>query len=194
MHRPCCVFTAVAALQMADSRGDRSRQTPEDEFLNVGEASPSRPHALDSRLLVIVSLTYWVIFWTLNGLDKFLHSTDFGVFHWYGNNREKQFDAYFLSMNIPASWAKPVLFFAGVWELLVGFLFLATLIGTFLRAIGAVTIRVSSFGFVMAGSTLVFFSAFDIVSGDRRELLEHGLYLMFIILTWMIVSAQQRRL
>ena len=58
-------------------------------------------HALDSRLLVIVSLTYWVIFWMLNGLDKFLHSTDFGVFHWYGNNREKTIRRVFPQYEYP---------------------------------------------------------------------------------------------
>ena len=181
-------------MQVPDSRTALSRQTPRDEFLDAGEPPPSRAHALGSRLLVIVFLTYWVIFWTLNGLDKFLHSTDLGIFHWYGKNRENQFGAYFVNMNIPASWVEPTIFLAGVWELLVGILFLATLAGTFLQATDAITIRLSSFGFVMASSTLVFFSAFDIVSGDRRELLEHSLYLMFIFLTWMIVNAQHRRL
>ena len=39
----------------------------------------------------------------------------------------------------------------------------------------------------MGAFTFIAFSVFDIISGDRAELLEHGIYLGLIILSWLVV-------
>ena len=35
--------------------------------------------------------------------------------------------------------------------------------------------------------TFTGFSAFDVIAGDRLELLEHGIYLSMIILSWFVI-------
>ena len=149
---------------------------PNGRLVNVGGVSTLKWPA-------VLALLYWAVFWTFNGLDKFLNGgTDLGLLHWHGKDRDSQFGGYFANVGIPEGWVTPVLWFAGAWELAVGGLFVAT----FVRPAAQ---RVMTLGFTMAALSLTAFSAFDIVAGDRRELFEHGLYMAILLLSWQAVSS-----
>ena len=153
---------------------------------------PSREASPGIRLIAPVALGYWAVFWTFNGLDKFLNRTEIGPLRWYGKLREEQFNAYFSNMDIPQGLTMPVLVFAGVWEITVGMLFLGALCCAATRLCGAATALFLPAGFAYAGVTLIAFSAFDIVSGDRGELIEHGLYMTLLLVSWTAVCVSRR--
>lgn len=123
---------------------------------------------------------YWGVFWVMNGLDKFLNRMDLGLFAWHGKDRTNQFTEYFTRMDVPVDAINPVLFFAGIWELLVAVpLFYA--MSLILRGMESVkSERIMTWGYVLAALTMIAFSGFDVIAGDRAELREHGLYLALL--------------
>ncbi len=129
---------------------------------------------------------YWALFWVMNGLDKFLNRSDVGPFNWYGKDRTEQFGGYFERMNLSGEFIDLTLYFAGIWELIVAVpLVVATFVLLF-RPSAKLTGRMLTMGFVLTGLTLIGFSVFDVIAGDRAELREHGLYLalMFVCCIW----------
>jgi len=68
-----------------------------------------------SRLLVL----YWLLFWLMNGLDKFLHRSDVGIFTWHGKDRSNQFGGYFTNSGLSAEWINTLLYCTGIWELVI---------------------------------------------------------------------------
>ena len=131
----------------------------------------------DNPLAAIV-MVYWGVFWLMNAADKVLNRTDLGPFTWHGKDREAQFGSYFADMDLPASMVGPTLHFAFLWEIVAGTLFLAALARP-----GLLTAA-----FAVSAITFIGFSAFDVVSGDRAELLEHGTYMVLLLVGWKVVG------
>ena len=135
-----------------------------------------------TRPLGYIALTYWFVFWLLNGLDKFMHGVSVTIlgqplFTWFGKNRLEQFGKYFDRMEIPHDGIGPLLGTCGVLELGVAALFGMTLLGTrnFEHWLGA--------AFSSCALMFIGFSAWDVVAGDRAELLEHGTYVGVVFMT-----------
>jgi hypothetical protein len=124
-----------------------------------------------TRPLGYIALAYWFLFWLLNGLDKFMHgATVTPLFTWFGKDRAEQFGKYFDRLDLPANGIAPL-------ELAVAALFAVALLSTrqFETWLGA--------AFAACALMFIGFSAWDVVVGDRAELLEHGTYLGVVFIT-----------
>lgn len=147
------------------------------------------------RPLGHVALVYWCLFWLLNGLDKFAHGAGvsaFGVklFTWYGKDRSEQFGRYFDRLELPHEGIAPLLSFCGVAELGVAALFAAALVDARRFETWAAA------AFSACALMFVGFSVWDVVVGDRAELLEHGTYLgvVFVTAAFVAFTRSQRSL
>ena len=126
---------------------------------------------LSSRSLL---LAFFTMFWLFNGLDKFLNRLPF----WYGDAREAKFIGYFAHIHLPPWLALTTLYSFGVVEILVGVSFLYALLRRHTQsAVSQISFKVS---------VLIFFtySIGDIIFGDRAELLEHGTYIILILVSF----------
>jgi len=126
-----------------------------------------------------VLVVYWAIYWLMNGLDKFLNRKDLGIFTWYGKDRTEQFSGYFSNSAIPESWINSLLYLVGFWEILI-FLCLAKSLSTLMRHSQFDT-EWLKLGMNLGAITFVIFSFFDVIFGDRAELLEHGTFLILVV-------------
>ncbi len=129
-----------------------------------------------TRPLGYVALLYWFLFWLMNGLDKFMHGVSVSLggaslFTWSGKDRSEQFTKYFDKLDLPHDGIAPLLGTCGALEIGVALLFGATLLAgrSFELWLGR--------AFAASASMFVGFSMWDVVAGDRAELLEHGTYL-----------------
>lgn len=144
------------------------------------------PGSQGAVLLQAVAIGYWLAFWAMNGLDKFLNRTDLGAFTWYGKDRSAQFSEYFERLGWAPEAIPPLLAWTGAWELAIA-LPLAMGLGLVITGRWATRrIRLIDWGFVLSAVTLIGFSVFDVVAGDRAELREHGLYLALLMICWLI--------
>ncbi|PCI85506.1 MAG: hypothetical protein COB24_12710 [Hyphomicrobiales bacterium] len=118
---------------------------------------------------------FWLVFWLFNGLDKFLYQTDMGVLTWYGKDRGWQFLTYITNMELSANLVGPILWFAGIWEVAISLFFAIFL----WLQIFSKNRNLNIYNAALKISLLTFtgFCAFDIVVGDRAELLEHSIYI-----------------
>lgn len=143
-----------------------------------------------TRPLGTLALVYWLGFWLLNGLDKFMHGATVSVggaplFTWFGKDRLEQFTKYFDRLMLPHEGIAPLLSLCGAVELFVAGLFAITLVGGrhFESRLGA--------AFVACTLMFMGFSAWDVVAGDRAELLEHGTYLGVTFITAAFLAVTQ---
>ena len=167
---------------------DAHRAESDGEDIRAGSVTVearAEPWSHD-RSMALIAVGYWMLFWLLNGLDKFLNRTDLGLFAWYGKDRTEQFTGYFERLDVPVHLIDPILYFAGVWEILVAAPLLAALVLLRQRGANARLNRVVGWGFILSGITLIAFSAFDVVAGDRAELREHGLYLVVLLVSYLL--------
>lgn len=128
--------------------------------------------------LAATVIVHWGLFWAMNAADKVLNGTDLGLFTWHGKDRGAQFGPYFADMGLPTGLTGPVLHFAFLWEAVAGALFLAALARPHLLTAA----------FVVSAVTFTGFSAFDVVAGDRAELLEHGTYMALLLVGWKVAG------
>ena len=140
-----------------------------------------------SRLFIF----YWAMFWLMNGLDKFLNGKQVLFFTWYGKNRDMQFGDYFMKISVPESWLQPLLYLTGVWEILI-FIPLAITLFEHVRysKLDVQWFKISMF---WGGATFVAFAFFDIIFGDRAELLEHSTFLILTGVTYHLVLTYSPR-
>jgi uncharacterized membrane protein YphA (DoxX/SURF4 family) len=115
-----------------------------------------------------------VIFWLLNGLDKFFNYPKF-----FGKTRAGSFVEYFSRLDLPDWLALVVLDGIGWLEIILGISFF---IGLFIlrrtRKLTLINLEISLLAFLG-------FSIADIMFGDRKELWEHGTYTILIIISYL---------
>lgn len=129
-----------------------------------------------TRPLSWIALAYWFVFWMMNGLDKVLHGVQVKlggvhIFTWFGKDRNEQFGKYFDRMELPPEAITSLLSFCGLCEFAVAALFAGALL-----SVRHFEFWLSS-AFAATGIMFIGFSMWDVVAGDRAELLEHGTYL-----------------
>ena len=147
--------------------------------------NPSQPSNSSFRTIFNFSLpaiivVYWAVFWLLNAADKILNRTSLEFFTWHGKDRTAQFSQYFTDMNMPLVLVEPTLYFAFVWELVVGILFMMAISRP----------QLLSKAFALSAITFIGFSAFDVIAGDRAELLEHGTYMALLLVSWKVLNRE----
>lgn len=170
--------SAEPGFPRADRAAERGPQTRGSFFIADAAAA--------QRALTAVALGYWAVFWIMNGLDKFLNRTDIGWIYWYGKDRSEQFGEYFSRLELAPGAIDGLLAFTGVWEFVVAAPFIAALATLFFRPAFRFAQPFIYWGYFLTGLTLIGFSVFDVIAGDRAELREHGLYLalMFVCCLW----------
>ncbi len=140
--------------------------------------------------LGFLALGYWCMFWTLNGLDKFLNRTDIGLLTWYGNDRDEKFAMYFDRLGMSDSAVNPVLMFAGVWELAAAAVCLIAMIAFYKGAPMAEKMEKANQAIIISAITFIGFCIFDVVVGDRAELLEHSTYIGVVIVSYILLALE----
>jgi len=159
---------------------------------------------------------FWAIFWGFNGLDKYFNGASTPgaaiavlkdgagakamTVHpieprgFFGVTRDQTFAAYFARLGLGRGVSLVVLHIIGVFEIVLGAMFLALLIWSVLpyrlrdRRSGPMglfqdrTIHRLAFKGGIAVFTL--FALGDILFGDRSELWEHGTYMVLCLITY----------
>lgn len=135
-------------------------------------------------------LGYWAMFWLLNGMDKYLCRTDLGFITWFGNHRNEKFTMYFDRLGMSEAWVSPTLIFAGVWELAITGLCIAAMLAIHNQM--NLAARMRRFHWAIGGTIITFmgFCLFDVVVGDRAELLEHSTYIGVAIISYILLALE----
>ena len=139
-------------------------------------------HLLNRPIITVIA-GYWAMFWMMNALDKIFARQDLGFVVWYGNHRVEKFTMYFdrLGYGPDSVWA--TLIFAGIVEAAVACMFLWALYKIAKNQPGAIRLNDRA----IAASIIVFFgfAVFDVVVGDRAELLEHSTYVGVLLVSYL---------
>lgn len=140
----------------------------------------------------LLALAFWAQFWLLNGLDKFLMRTELPFLIWFGRDRQDQFSNYFTRIGIDDSWVKPVLNSAGILEMITGLICVVCII--MLYKSNSVVDKRNAVIYALGSSAVLFigFCAFDVIVGDRAELLEHSTYIGVIMACYIVALVESR--
>jgi len=120
----------------------------------------------------ITLLTFWTLFWLLNGLDKFFNSPTF-----FGVTRDEKFINYFASLALPANLALFTLYTFAILEVLLGLSFLHSLLN---RRAPAILTKIN---FKLSMCLWIIFISGDILFGDRLELWEHSTFMVLSVVS-----------
>lgn len=140
------------------------------------------------RPITLVIVTYWFFFWFLNALDKFLCRQDIGLLHWWGNDRIEKFTMYFDRLAIDPSGVYPTLVFAGIVELCAAAAFFHA--GQRLASGRPGAARLADLSIALSIGIFLGFAMFDVVVGDRAELLEHSTYVGVLLISYLAIAAE----
>lgn len=143
--------------------------------------------ALRQPITAIV-IAFWFCFWLLNALDKFLARQDIGFVFWWGNHRVEKFTMYFDRLALDPAFVPVTLVFAGLVEFAAAGLFVVAGVRLVQGKPGA-AYRTD---LAIAASVAVFlgFAVFDVIVGDRAELLEHSTYIGVLLVSFLAVAAE----
>ena len=148
----------------------------------------SKPVMLERAIVL-----YWFLFFLMNGLDKYLIGRDLLLFRWFGKERTGQFSSYFARADLPHEWIDTAIYAVGAWEIALALFFLAAGFNLLRRNREQQGRNSMISGLVLAVLTLTVFSVFDVIAGDRGELLEHNIYLGMVILSWFVITYRRDR-
>jgi len=126
-------------------------------------------------------LVFWLLFWLFNVIDKFVAQP---VFLWAGKDRLAQFRDYFSSIGLESPGVALTFF---IFVLLLEILALVLLTVALLQLVHEENVKARAWFFWGTFVGLVIFSFFTIgdqVFGDRKELLEHTIYWVSLIVSW----------
>ncbi len=142
------------------------------------------------KSLGFMILGYWAMFWLLNGMDKFLCRTDLGFMTWFGNHRYEKFTMYMERLGLSEAFVSPTLIFAGLWEFAITALCLLAM-AAFLKPT-SLTTRMKHIYRAMGGTIVTFmgFCLFDVIVGDRAELLEHSTYIGVAVISYILLALE----
>ena len=136
---------------------------------------------LEGRLIRFAIVGFWLLFWLLNSIDKFINKP---TFLWVGTDRVTQLVEYFSSIGIEnVNIALASLVFISVFEI-AATLFIAYSLWNLLKK-NAKRARLWFFWGTLTGlGIFTFFAVGDQVFGERGELLEHTIFLIAILISW----------
>lgn len=140
------------------------------------------------RPITLVIVAYWFFFWILNALDKVLARHDIGFLRWWGNDRIEKFTMYFDRLMLDVSGVYPTLLFAGIVELAVAGVFLHA--GMRLASGGPGAARLADRAIALSIAVFLGFAVFDVIVGDRAELLEHSTYVGVLLISYLAIAAE----
>ena len=158
---------------------------------------------------ITIIITFWGLFWLLNGLDKFFNgsfqpnlepfstnsvlispdgenkviyeSHPMETVGWFGINRDAKMIGYFNRLGLNKQIALACLYFLATIEILIGLGFIYALFSKEKRS------KVIRLTFKISMSVFFAFSIFDILVGDRMELWEHGTFLILATIHYVYI-------
>jgi len=111
------------------------------------------------------------------------------MFHWWGNYRHPKFcNIYFTRMGWDCKWVAPTLHFAGIVEVSVGLIHIAVLMCLVYSSKSFY--KYSRYACICGMSIFLAFEIFDVIVGDRMELLEHWTYTVAYIVTMILLECE----
>lgn len=138
--------------------------------------------------IAFVIVVYWFAFWLLNALDKILARQDLGILRWWGNDRVEKFTLYFDRLMVDSWLVTPTLMFAGIVEIAVAILFATAMIGIAKSQSGC--FQRANQGIAASIAVFLGFAIFDVIVGDRAELLEHSTYVGVLLISYLAIAAE----
>ncbi|MCR9056068.1 MAG: hypothetical protein NXI02_01920 [Rhodobacteraceae bacterium] len=143
-------------------------------------------HALRQPITAVV-IVFWFFFWLLNGLDKFF-APECRFRSLVGNHRVEKFTMYFDRLALDPALVEATLIFAGLVEFgAAGFFVWAAI--KLLRGEPGVAYR-TDLAITVSIAVFLGFTIFDVIVGDRAELLEHSTYIGVLLVSFLAVSAE----
>jgi len=158
---------------------------------------------------ITIIITFWGLFWLLNGLDKFFNgsfqpnlesfstktvlvspdlknkiiyeSHPMETVGWFGVNRDSKMIGYFNRLGINKQIALTCLYFLASLEILIGLGFIYALFSKENRN------KIVRFTFKISMAVFFGFSIMDILFGDRMELWEHGTFLILATIHYVYI-------
>ena len=158
---------------------------------------------------ITIIITFWGLFWLLNGLDKFFNGSfqpnlepystktvlvnpDFKTkiiyeshpmetIGWFGINRDAKMIGYFNRLGLNKYFALACLYFLASIEICIGLGFIYSLFSKEKRH------KIVRLTFKISMAVFFGFSIFDILFGDRMELWEHGTFLILATIHYVYI-------
>ena len=158
---------------------------------------------------ITIIITFWGLFWLLNGLDKFFNgsfqpnlesfstqtvlvSPDFNnkiiyeshpmeTVGWFGVNRDAKMIGYFNRLGLNKQIALTCLYFLATVEIFIGIGFIYALFSREKRN------KIVRFTSKISMAVFFGFSIMDILFGDRMELWEHGTFLILATIHYVYI-------
>ena len=136
-----------------------------------------------NNLIRFVILFYWSLYWLFNSIDKLIGGSQF---LWVGKDRFALFQRFFASVG----WGNPMvaniaLIITAGFEVFAFLFFTGACIHLFQKKTG--TARTwFTIGVSVTLALFTFFSIGDQFFGDHAELLEHTLYWIISLFTWVV--------
>jgi hypothetical protein len=135
------------------------------------------------NLIRFLILFYWSVYWLFNSIDKYIAGSQF---LWVGKDRFAQFLRYFDSAGWDnAALANFSLIIVAVLEIFA-FLFFTGALIHLIQKRQKVARSMFSLGIGLTLTTFTLFSIGDHIFGDRFELLEHTLFWVLTLFSWVI--------
>ena len=158
---------------------------------------------------ITIIITFWGLFWLLNGLDKFFNgsfqpnlvsfstktvlvspdlknkiiyeSHPMETVGWFGVNRDAKMIGYFNRLSMNKQIALTCLYFLASIEIFIGLGFIYALFSKEHRN------KIVRFTFKISMAVFFGFSIMDILFGDRMELWEHGTFLILATIHYVYI-------
>ena len=134
-------------------------------------------------LIRYLILIFWSLFWSLNVIDKIIGGAHF---LFVGKDRFATIERFFDSIGLANPiYANIALIITAALEIFAFVFFFGALIHFIKKNIDA-TRSWFFIGIFLTLTTFIFFTIGDQIFGDHSELLEHGIYWLLTILSWII--------
>ena len=138
-------------------------------------------HYFEGRFMRFAIVGFWLLFWLLNVIDKFINKP---TFLWAGKDRIAQFIEYFSSIGIEnINIVLASLMFITIAEI-AATLFLGYSLWNLIRK-NAIQAKIWFFWGTLTGlGIFTFFAVGDQIFGERSELLEHTIFWVALFISW----------
>lgn len=136
-----------------------------------------------NQLIRFAILVYWSFFWLFNSLDKIIGGSSF---LWVGQDRFAQFQKFFASAGLDSPIIANVALVIVAGLAVFAFVFFIGALIHFLRNKPGSSRSWFFVGISLSLITFTLFSIGDHIFGDRFELLEHVLFWLLALFSWVV--------
>jgi hypothetical protein len=136
---------------------------------------------MGKQLIRCVIFIYWLLFWSLNILDKIIGGSHF---LWVGKDRFAQFERFFDSIGLGHPIIANVALIITAGLEIFAFVFFSGALFHFIKKNVDSSRSWFFAGIILTLIIFTFFSIGDQIFGDHIELLEHSIYWFISLLSW----------